>query len=395
MTSESLLGRGEAPGLYLHVPFCLSKCIYCDFASATDQGLRELWFHALTREVEHFALRRGDSPPAHAFRGEQVRWPAFDTLYWGGGTPSLLSPEEVEGVMELVTTHVELLPTAEVTLEANPDDVTPLRLEQWRRFGFNRLSLGVQSLCDDELVWLQRRHNGAEARRAFESARRAGFDDISVDLMYGLPGQPLSAWRETLDLVATQWQPTHLSCYQLTVAQDTHLGRLVVTGDSVLPDEAEQRDFFVATHEQLEVAGYEHYEISNFARPGQRSRHNQKYWRHVPYLGLGAAAHSFDGCRRWWNHRLVPDYGAAWSRPGSPWVETELLDAEQLRLEQLMLGLRTVEGVPLSLALAGPRGQQAVDELVQQGLVRVHQDRLQPTCEGFLLADRLPLTLVD
>jgi len=392
--NDALPGRAEAPGLYLHVPFCLSKCIYCDFASATDQGLRELWLRTLTREVEHFALRRGEAPEAHAFFGEQVRWPAFDTLYWGGGTPSLLSPKELEEVMELVTTHFELLPTAELTLEANPDDVTPARLELWRQLGFTRLSLGVQSLCDEELVWLQRRHNAIEARRAFEAAREAGFDDISMDLMYGLPGQDLSVWRETLGLVVSQWQPTHLSCYQLTVAQDTPLGRLVADGGCEPCDESKQRDFFVVTHDQLEAAGYEHYEISNFALPGSRSRHNQKYWKHVSYLGLGAAAHSFDGSRRWWNHCLLSDYGAAWSRRGRPFADAERLDRDQLRLEQLMLGFRTADGVPLAVALAGPGGQRAVDELLSQGLVRIDQDRLQPTCQGFLVADRLPLALV-
>lgn len=380
---SSVPPSSSTAGLYLHIPFCRRKCRYCDFFSVTDLSWRPRWLAALLREI---ALGRQD-PFWLAPETE------FDTLYFGGGTPSLLTLAELAAILAAVSRCWRLSPEAEITLEANPDDLSPELLRGWRELGINRLSLGVQSFQDPELHFLGRRHRAAQTQQALDWARAAGFANLSMDLIYGLPGQSLASWLATL-AAAAAWEPEHLSCYQLTLEAGTELGDLLAQGRLQPLPEEEQRRFFLETAAYLSAAGYLHYEVSNFARsPNHRCRHNLKYWRHQPYLGLGPAAHSFNGRQRRWHFRELAPYCAALEAGRLPVAGGETLTPEQRRLEAVYLGLRTQDGLPLS-ALPCP-DPALVTELQQAGLLRRDQDRLYLTREGLVVVDSLTLLLSD
>lgn len=366
-------------GLYVHLPFCKNKCPYCDFYSITETDRLADFLTALDKE-------------AQLYRDQVLR---FDSLYLGGGTPSLLDPSQLSALVNNLRRNFDFAPDAEFTLEANPDDVTVEKLRIYRDLGINRLSLGVQSFDEQELTFLQRRHTARQTRAALELIRAAGFDNLGLDLMYGLPGQTTDIWRQTLK-TALSFAPEHLSCYQLTIAAGTPLAAPVARGELTLPDEEAQRSFFLLTHEFLAGRGYRHYEVANFAREeAYRCRHNRKYWNHSPYLGLGPAAHSFREGRRWWNHRSLPDYLAALAAGAAPVAGRETLTPEQLRLETLYLGFRTQEGVACEVIRQHPRWQVVLSELQDAGLVTVANGRVTATPEGLVVADRLPLLLVD
>jgi len=368
----------ESPGLYVHVPFCRGKCHYCDFYSVTSLSLVSAYLEALDKEAQLY----------------QGRFGAFDTLYLGGGTPSLLEGPQLRALMDCLRRHFSFSPEAEITLEANPDDLNPEKLALLQDLGVNRLSLGVQSFDDAELRFLGRRHTARQAAQAPAWARAAGFHHLGVDLIYALPGQTEAGWRKNLAKVL-EFLPEHLSCYQLTLSPDTPLGQRQARGEFALPTEETQRRLFLFTSRFLEDRGYLHYEVSNFAR-GRAffSRHNLNYWRHAPYLGLGPAAHSFDGRRRWWNFASVAKYCSVVNSGRRPVAGKETLTPEQLRLEACLLGLRTREGLPLS-ALGSAARTPALGRLADAGLVQVRHGRLTPTREGLVLADRLPLWLAD
>lgn len=368
----------EEPGLYIHVPFCKSKCPYCDFYSVTTLKNVQTWIKALKKEAEHYR----DS------------FQIFDTLYLGGGTPSLLNPDQLAEVFTSLRAAFTFAPSSEVILEANPDDITPEKLSVYKDLGVNRISVGVQSFREEEIRFLQRRHTAAGAERALGEIRRAGFKNLGVDLMYGLPGQTLSHWLVSLKR-ALEFQPEHLSCYQLTVEEGTVLGRLKTKGGLQLPDEKAGRRFFLATSRFLEKRGYLHYEISNFARTEALvSRHNSKYWKHVDYLGLGPGAHSFLQGRRWWNVRSVRRYTSLLAQGRLPIEGEESLTPDQLLLETLYFGFRTRRGIDLHLLETDDPMQAAASELEKSGLVIRKDGRLIPTRQGFLLADSLPLRMV-
>ncbi len=374
-----------SPGLYLHVPFCRSKCPYCDFYSITSPELISVYLEALEREAELYK----DS------------FASFDTLYLGGGTPSLLDSSQLGQLVSCLQRVYKFAREPEFTLEANPDDVTPEKLGLWRDLGINRLSLGVQSLNEDELRFLGRRHTAAQARRALETARAAGFGNLGVDLIYGLPGQGEGTWLSTLEQILA-FRPEHLSCYQLTLkageapALRTPMARQAARGEITPLTESEERGFFLLTSRFLTANGYLHYEVSNFAREERYCcRHNLKYWQHAPYLGLGPGAHSFDGRRRWWNFSSVAQYCAALDEGRAPRAGEETLNLSQFHLESLCLGFRTREGVGLDLIRRHPRWRAVLKELRRAGLVRVEDGRVVPTLEGLVVADRLPLRFVD
>ncbi|MBI4796669.1 MAG: coproporphyrinogen III oxidase family protein, partial [Deltaproteobacteria bacterium] len=271
----------------------------------------------------------------------------------------------------------------EVTLEANPDDLYPEEIRLYKDLGVNRLSLGVQSFNDRELSFLGRRHKARQTVQALEAARAGGFDNLSLDLIYGLPGQRLTDWTQTLEQ-ALSFNPEHLSCYQLTYEPETPLGRRKARGEVAGATEEEERELFLLTSRFLEERGYLHYEISNFARQGEAgsepyySRHNRKYWRHVPYLGLGPGAHSFQDGVRWWNARSVKQYCQELAQGRAPVEDSEILSGEQLRLEALYLGLRTREGVSLDLLRQTPGWENTLRKLEKAGLMEVNQDRVVP-----------------
>ena len=276
------------------------------------------------------------------------------------------------------------------------------KLAQYRDLGINRLSLGVQSFDEAELRCLGRRHTAGQTAAAIELVRAAGFANLGLDLMYGLPGQSLDAWRRTLE-TALSFNPEHLSCYQLTLAPETPMGRRFAAGQLTPPDEETQRQFFLLTADFLTARGYLHYEVANFARQGPQAgglchyccRHNLKYWTRTPYLGLGPAAHSFQGGRRWWNVSSVAQYCASLSAGAAPVAGTETLTPEQIRLETLCLGFRTREGVSLDTIREQPGGDAILAELEQAGLVRLDRDRVIATPSGLVVADRLPLWFAD
>jgi putative oxygen-independent coproporphyrinogen III oxidase len=374
-----IVSDNPSPGLYVHIPFCRTKCPYCDFYSVSSPELISPFLEALGKEAQ---LYKDSLVP-------------FDSLYLGGGTPSLLDASQLNALVACLRRHFDFAPDTEFTLEANPDDVTAEKLQLFPDLGVNRLSLGVQSFNEAELIFLQRRHTARQTLAALELIRAAGFGNLGLDLMYGLPGQSLEAWRQTLE-TALSFTPEHLSCYQLTIAEGTPLGRQAARDELSLPDEETQRAFFLLTHEFLEEHGYLHYEISNFARrEAYCCRHNQKYWRHLPYLGLGPAAHSFKDGRRWWNFSSLERYCSAINAGLAPVAGAEILTQEQLRLEAIYLGFRARDGVPLEIIRQKPRWQIILSELQEAGLVTVLTDRVLSTPQGLVVADRLPLLFVD
>jgi len=377
--SKPKMKSDSAAGLYVHVPFCKGKCPYCDFYSITDPGAERRWARALIREGQ----------------GYRADFSAFDSLYLGGGTPSVL-PDDL--LAELLAGLDALRPFAsesERTIECNPNDLSPERIECYRSLGFNRISLGIQSLDDTELAFLGRRHRRSDTLRALDWVRERGPNNLGIDLIYGFAGHSIARWRSTLEAVL-RYQPQHLSCYQLTLADRTPFGRAAATGQPRLATPEEQADLFLFTAEFLGERGFLHYEVSNFARDSTyRCRHNLKYWSRAPYLGLGPAAHSHRDGVRWWNPASVEAYCRAVEVTGSAAAGREQLSSEQIRLEDLALGFRTREGVALEqLDPGAPRTQAAIAELLEAGLATLAAGRLRPTTRGFLVADGLSLLFV-
>lgn len=369
----------SAPGLYIHVPFCVSKCCYCDFYSLTNRSLVSDWLAAITAEARLYRDRFG----------------TFDTLYVGGGTPSCLHDAQLTTLFDLLRRHFSFAPQTEVTIEANPNDLNPARLDHFTSLGINRISLGVQSFSDHQLQFLGRRNNARRNCLVLQWIRACSRLKLAVDLLYGLPGQTLADWLETLRQVL-QYRPEHLSCYQLTVAAGTPLAEMQQKGLFDSLSEAAEADFFLSTSDYLAENGYEHYEISNFSRERRhRSCHNWKYWRHVPYLGLGPAAHSFHNGVRWWNVQSVRQYCRMLQQDRLPLQDQEQLSREQLEFEALFLGLRTADGIPLRLLGHSSQVRTALSTLQTCGLVTVNPNRIVATRKGFAVADRLPLLLTD
>ncbi len=361
-------------GLYIHVPFCKTKCPYCDFYSITDLSLIPQWLGALRKEMAFY----------------QESFSQFDSLFIGGGTPSLLDENTLSTLIALVRACRPLTPDSEITIEANPDDITERKVVFFRSLGINRLSLGVQSFNDEELSFLRRRHTSDGARRALESIR-SGFDNFGIDLIYGLKGQTDKQWLETLE-EALSFQPTHLSCYQLTVEPHTPFGLMMAQGDLAPLTEAREERLFLATSRFLEKQGFIHYEVSNFARTEDHfCRHNMKYWNRSPYLGLGPSAHSFTNGRRWWNYGSFHQYCASLTDGARPVEDCETLSPDQVRLENLSLGFRTKWGVDLSELGMDTVNSPTILQLEKKGLIKVRNGRVVPTRKGFLMADRLPL----
>ena len=380
--------------LYLHVPFCQRRCSYCDFSIAVRKTIPAAEYVAAIRaEVEH---GRGAGPifltPARPFRGASPgisgeQWVDVPpTIYFGGGTPSLLPPD---GVASLLTFLLDAsarrlsLDACEVTLEANPEDVTRASADAWRRAGVNRISLGSQSFDDRMLRWMHRVHDAARIGESVKTLRAAGFDNISLDLIFALPQDLERDWGRDLDQ-ALALEPEHLSLYGLTVEERTPLARWVSRGATQAPDDDRYADEYLLAHERLAARGYEFYEVSNAARAGRISRHNSAYWTGRPYLGLGPAAHSFDGRRRSWNKRAWEEYRRAVSAGESPIESEEVLTEEQRRIESVYLGLRTKAGLPVAVVPSDRRAAWAA-----AGWGEESDGRIRLTAPGWLLLDTL------
>lgn len=372
-------------GLYIHVPFCTSVCPYCDFAvTIAGDDRRAAYLDALDREI----VNAGD----HGLR--------FDTVYLGGGTPSSLEPEQLGRILSAVTSRLDVALGAVRHLEINPEDVDAATAAAWRDLGFDFVSLGVQSFDDVALGFLGRKHRAADASRAAETLRDAGFPTVSVDLIFGLPGQTVEGWRRELETVLSLGVH-HVSCYQLTVHDGTIFGRRRGRGELPELDEDEQAELYLLTHEVLGAAGWEGYEVSNFASgPTHRSVHNRKYWNHTPYLGLGPSAHSFKDRRRWWNQRKVRLWTGALDDNRSPVEGFEDLTDDELYFEAVMLGLRTADGVDVEDlrrrfgAKIATIDQSAVGRLATSGHLRLEGSRIRSTPKGMAIAEGLVRTLL-
>ena len=327
-------------GIYIHIPFCRSRCSYCDFATGIYDSTQAVRYtHALKEEILTWTEIEVPREPRN-----------IDTIYFGGGTPSLLSTDQVSTILDAIYSRFTLNTNSdlEVTMEMNPGTVTPESLKELRQAGINRASFGAQTFDDRELARLGRSHNAQQTRDTFLHLREAGFNNISLDLIAGLPGQSLERWERNVDEALTM-KPEHLSFYLLEVHQGTPLADHIKRGLQPEPDEEIAAQMYASMLERAVAAGYEHYEISNLCLPGFESRHNTKYWTGAPYCGFGCSAHSYDGCsRRWSNERDVARYIELIEGKRSPIVERISLSEDEIRAESLFLGLRMMRGVNLN-----------------------------------------------
>ena len=368
-------------GVYVQVPFCQAKCSYCNFSTGVFRSeLYGSYAEAVRQEIlRHATLCRCTG--LRRWQNETQQF-AAETLYIGGGTPSLLDPAALARMVQAVRDAFPG-PLAEVTLEADPETITEEKARAWRDAGFNRISLGAQSFDDRELKAVGRRHRRADIYAAAQALGAAGFDNLSFDLIAGLPHQTAESWQASLDALL-DLAPAHISIYMLELDEGSRLGRESLAGGArygvpALPDDDAAADFYERACEQLARRGYEHYEISNWALPGRRSLHNIKYWRREPYLGFGSGAHSFDGVERFSNLHVPTDYVAAIRDGRAALDHRETLDSRQSLEEELFLGLRQLEGI--DLARIENRYRVALGDLVrplaEEGLVEMVDGRLR------------------
>jgi oxygen-independent coproporphyrinogen-3 oxidase len=387
LTAYNLFSMSQA-GIYIHIPFCRSRCSYCDFATGMYEGeLAERYVHALTKEISKWS---------------EVETPsAADTIYFGGGTPSLLTPLQIELILKAVHDRFDVLNGAEVTLELNPGDggtstASKLgTLREFRRLGINRASFGAQTFDDRELKQLGRTHTAADIPSTFGRLRDAGFESINFDLIAGLPGQTLAGWKRNLD-EALKLRPDHLSLYLLDVHEGTPLADQIRNGMRPQPDDDLAGDMYKLMLDEVGTAGYEHYEISNFCLPGFESRHNTKYWNGAPYYGFGCSAHSYDGARRRWaNERDVVKYVDLIATEDSTVVERTDLKEEDARSESIFLGLRLMRGLDLEDHRTRfgfdlrDRYDADLNRLREAGLIEIDEGLMRLTRRGALLSNEV------
>lgn len=381
------------PGLYLHVPFCKQACHYCNFHFSTSLRLKGPLVEAMTKEIR--------------WRAGYLSGRKLTSIYFGGGTPSLLSAAELDALFEVIYDCFEVAPEAEVTLEANPDDLSAARLAELRATPVNRLSIGVQSFQEADLRYMNRAHNAGEARHCLDLALAAGFHDITIDLIYGAPTTTDAHWQENMAIAFAYGLP-HLSCYALTVEPRTALDHQVKHGQSAPIDDEQAGRQFLQLMDAAATAGYEHYEISNFALPGRHARHNSSYWLGEPYLGVGPAAHSFDGASRQWNvanNARYVKWMEALDAAHTPWdalagslFEREQLSAYDRYNEYVLTRLRTHWGCriadveAMSPALAAHLRQQA-QPFVAEGEMELRQGVYYLSQAGRLMADGIAAAL--
>lgn len=319
-------------GIYVHIPFCRRACHYCDFHFTTNLANSDSLVDAIVKEIE---LRKG------YLNNELVK-----TVYFGGGTPSLLPTKDIERIFSKIQDTQTLAKSLEFTLEANPEDLSPSKLQEIKEIGVNRLSLGTQSFIDSELSWMNRMHSSKQAKMCIQDAQKVGFNNISIDLIFGLPNQSKSNWIDNLN-AALALDIQHISSYSLTVEPKTVLHNRIAKGEQKPPSEINSALFFQMNMEKLPANGFEHYEISNYAKSGYVSKHNSSYWKGVSYLGLGPSAHSYNGVERQWNIKSNAAYIQNVNK-GNSFSETELLSTTDRINDHILTGLRTIWGVQKS-----------------------------------------------
>ena len=366
-------------GIYIHIPFCKRKCSYCDFYSVAKTERADAYVSALVRELH--------------IRDKEIDLDNVTTIYIGGGTPSVLTLAQMEMLMNGLREKVNFVNVREVTIEVNPDDVTEDYISGLKSLGVNRVSMGVQSFVDSELKAVNRRHNAAEAISALEAIRRAGIANVSIDLIYGLPGQTIESWQYSLDTLLSLGVE-HVSAYNLSYEEGTALTRLRDMGRIIEVDEDTCVEMYEMLCLRLSEAGYEHYEISNFARPGMYSCHNSNYWNGTPYLGLGAAAHSFDGAVRRYNPNDVKSYLETINQ-GQSAYESEREEWWQMYNEMVMVSLRTMWGVDATIiekrfgARMRSRFENIARDYITRGLMAKSGNCYRITESGVMLSDRI------
>ena len=375
-------------GVYIHIPFCRSRCSYCDFATGMyESDLAERYVRAVCSEISAWT---------------EIEKPSeVDTIYFGGGTPSLLAPAQIEKILKAVRARFRIVEGAEITLEINPGDggessaSRRQTLSEFRRLGINRASFGAQTFDDQDLKQLGRTHSAADISATFHQLRAAGFENINFDLIAGLPGQVLAGWERNLDR-ALNLRPEHLSLYLLDIHEGTPLADQIRKGMRPQPDDDLAAEMYATMIDQVGAAGYEHYEISNFCLPGFESRHNTKYWSGAPYFGFGCSAHSYDGHRRRWaNERDPLKYTESIENRESPIVERTSLNEDDARAESIFLGLRLMRGVDLQ-AYRSRFGRDLREEyngelarLSEAGLIEIDRELIKLTTRGALLSNEV------
>lgn len=365
-------------GIYIHIPFCRKACHYCNFHFSTSLKYKEEMMEAMLKEI--------------ALQKDYLNSASIETVYFGGGTPSVLSSPDINQLFEVLLKYHIISPNAEITLEANPDDLTKDYLKQLLQTPINRLSIGIQSFFEAELVDMNRSHSAAQAISCIEDAQALGFHNLSIDLIYGSPKSSMASWQHNLQQIF-DYQIPHISCYALTVEPNTALAHFVKTGKSPEPDNAlmaQQLEYLMQT---MEAQGYEHYEISNFAKPGKYAKHNTAYWKQKPYLGLGPSAHSFDGTTRSWNIANNAKYLEALTKNELP-NQSEVLSVIDQYNEYIMTGLRTQWGVNnkeiQSIALPFYRHFKLnIQSYIEEQKVIKKNDNYSLTPSGKLIADRI------
>lgn len=370
-------------GLYIHIPFCASRCVYCGFYSTTLPALRDAYVDALCQEL---TLRAEELPADEA----------ITTIYLGGGTPSQLTTDQLDRLFSYIYKVYRSQPV-EVTMECNPDDITPAFADWIAQSPIDRISMGAQTFSDDRLRLLRRRHTAAEVRRATTLLRQAGIRNISIDLMFGFPGETLADWEQDID-EALRLGVEHISAYSLMYEEGTTLHRWLSEGRVQEIDDDLSLRMYDCLVDRLTAAGYRHYEISNFALPQRESRHNSSYWRDVPYMGLGASAHSFDGRQRSWNVADIETYIAAIGRGERP-CTVEALDPDTHYEDVVLTSLRTAEGIDLGKIRRDFGSQRldfllaAADQDLRQGYLVREDDHLRLTRRGIYLSDGITARL--
>ncbi len=391
-------------GIYIHIPFCKQACNYCNFHFSTSLKLKDELIVALTKEINLTpvtnSIATGDdlsqqlsTPSIYAKTPNET----IDTLYFGGGTPSILDIADVQLLMTALRKKFVFSDAVEITLEANPDDITPQKLAWWKQEGINRLSVGIQSFIEEELIWMNRAHTATDSLRCINEIKNAGFTNFSVDLIYGSPLLSNDNWKKNVDILIEKKIP-HISCYALTVEPKTALDKMIAQNKKQSVDAEKQAQQFLLLMDWMQLAGYEHYEISNFAKPGNRSKHNSSYWQGKKYYGFGPSAHSFDGRTRKWNIANNALYIQSLKTKLIPFEEEILTPTQQLN-EYIMTSLRTVEGLNLNI-IKEKFGEKinsdlkvASEKWKTGGKLLVSNEKIILTKDGKLFADGIAADL--
>ena len=375
-------------GIYIHIPFCISRCNYCNFITSDDSfHLMESYITSLCAEISLAAEKY------------LPRDRLCSSIYLGGGTPSLLTEIQVGQIFDTINNSVSLDESVEITLEANPQDITKAAFDHFQCAGINRLSIGCQSFQDEYLQFLSRRHTAHESRQAIELSRQAGFSNISIDLIFNIPGQTLNHWKKDLD-EAAHFSPEHISLYNLTIEPGTPLNERYREGLFQVPADSVSAEIFTSADEYLVNAGYQHYEISNFAKAGLYSLHNTCYWNGNHYFGFGAGAHSYDGTTRFWNVESIKDYIESIGKGTVPRARSETLTGEQRYLEKVMLSLRTETGLNLSALEIGYRRRikDNIKKFIitgEEAIINLSNERLSIPRKKWIIADEIIARLVQ